>query len=589
MNSFIKYAKKYGHKLLFRRTLVDLLAVVRGRPTVKLTPDEEKQFISQNFITVNNPYPDLTLGDVIALSGKKDYFVFVDKFESFGETKRVIIIRGNSKYDTDPRGQKFYDDLQRIVEGLGYVVSYDVGEEKTRPDTSAYAWIGYSKGSDRLQYAPEDVLTVPIGANLPGAINNPDDTAFHADSEVTDDHFIITPEMQEAIEDRLSTNPAGKIQIKCELLEPAEDINSKSLYTTATPISLSKGDIVNYTGDSPIETSVGRYLLNLYMLATPFGDIIEYVNDLWSIGKVEKQIAVGILNKQITGKQRRMYIDLGTMLGHSPELFVPTSSERSITTDPNIKKRKAELLEQYKDQLDDPLIIAKIEAELIEMDKEWLKDDPAMNYHKSVNEGKSFGVHRKKLLLTVGGIERFSDKAAEYDYVPNSLAEGLDKRSFVAVANEIRKGSHNRGTETAKGGAWTKFILRIFQDLKVVEDDCGTKHGVTRVLRHYHRGSFSGRHIIDKTGKYVTTISDDNFDKYLDKEVILRSPQYCKSDAGLCYKCCGEVIESLQLEALGVLAIEISSKFMLTSMKAMHGSSLKVKKIDFKDYFRSVK
>ena len=62
----------------------------------------------------------------------------------------------------------------------------------------------------------------------------------------------------------------------------------------------------------------------------------------------------------------------GYWFGEDGSLTKQAWSERSLITDPAIAKRKAELLKQYQDHLKDPLILAKIEKELIDMDKAWL-------------------------------------------------------------------------------------------------------------------------------------------------------------------------------------------------------------------------
>lgn len=340
-------------------------------------------------------------------------------------------------------------------------------------------------------------------------------------------------------------------------------------------------DILNWTKSQKESTTIGLYLLNYLMLASVFGDKISYVNEEWNIRKTEREIAAGILDDSISVIEYRKYLDQGYFIAHFGELCVPTVTERSFTTDPQIVVRKKELLEQYADQLDDPLIIEKIEKELIAMDKAWLRDDPSSGFHDA-NAKKSYGIHRKKMFVTVGGIEAFATDGASYNFIQNSLNEGWDPKDMAVIANETRKGSYNRGKETAKGGAQTKFILRVFQDIAITEQDCGTTQTVKHRITKMNATNYVGRTI--KVGAKFEVLDDRSVLTHIDKDIALRSPMACGTVAGLCHICCGKKFGQSGIEAIGTRAIVISSKFMLASMKAFHGKIISVKNIDPFEY-----
>jgi len=336
-------------------------------------------------------------------------------------------------------------------------------------------------------------------------------------------------------------------------------------------------EISNWTKPKSESTTIGLYLLNYIILASVFGDKIDYVNEEWDIGKIEKQIAKGILDDEISVAEYRKYIDNAYFIGHFSELCVPTVTERSFITDPKVAVRKAELLEQYKGQLNDPIIIEKIESELIAMDKAWLVDDPSAGFHNA-NAKKSYGIHRKKLFITVGGIEAFDQDGASYNFIENSLDEGWDPNDMDIIANETRKGSYNRGAETQKGGAQTKFILRVFQDISITENDCGTKTTVKHMITKANYLNYVGRAI--KEGTKFIILDDNSVVNYIGKEVDLRTPLSCKTTDGLCHMCSGQKFKQSGIESIGTRAIGISSKFMLASMKAFHGKVISVTNID---------
>ena len=363
-----------------------------------------------------------------------------------------------------------------------------------------------------------------------------------------------------------------------------KDAESDKPYSVNTPITIEKGSIENYSGPK-VETTIGRYLINYIVLVQSFGDKIPYVNEEYNIGKVEKEIANKMISQEITMAEYKKYIDNGLFLGHFAELCVPTISRKSITTDPKIKVRRKELLEKYKDQLHDPLIVEKIENELIALDAEYLKGDSSEGFLDGVG-AKSRNIHRKKLFLSLGSIEEFTDGSSHGKFVEKSLSEGWDIKDFATIANDIRKGSYSRGTETAKGGALTKSVLRVFQDSTITEDNCNAKKGISIKLTKDEINKYIGRFLINTTGKTFTYLTEENKSEYLNKDVTLRSPLFCKTTNGLCYTCMGKQFGDLYIKNLSALAVDVSSTFMSLSMSAMHGSSLKSKKIEFEKYFR---
>ena len=143
-------------------------------------------------------------------------------------------------------------------------------------------------------------------------------------------------------------------------------------------IVIRPGQIANYKGEEELHTTIGRLLLNYVFLVCPFGDYIEYVNGEWKIGQIESDhILDGLLSGKIIVDQIKQYSRNLHWLGHFNESAVPSFNERSLTVDPKIIERRDELLHKYKAELaaGDATVMAKIEAELIAMDRASLKGD----------------------------------------------------------------------------------------------------------------------------------------------------------------------------------------------------------------------
>lgn len=345
--------------------------------------------------------------------------------------------------------------------------------------------------------------------------------------------------------------------------------------------TIEQGDIENYSGSSQ-KTTVGRFIFNYIILVNPFNDLIPYINDLAKLGKIEKIIAEYMITGKVTVDQFNIFLNNAYFIGHFTELGVPTLSDKAFGPPPDLKKVKKALFEKHKGNLNDPKVIKEIEDVLFKMDKEYLKDDPCTIFFDGLGS-KSYDIHRKKMYLTVGGIEAFETDNNSYVFMKNSLNEGWEKRDFKIISDEIRKASFSRGAETAKAGDQTKFILRIFNNVMIKEDDCGTTRGLSVTLNEKEIGSYVGRTVI--VGGKQTTITFDNKNQFANKPIKIRSPMYCSAKQGLCYKCCGSIYEKLGVSAIGMEMINVSSTMMMIMMKNFHGTKVEFVDVNPLEYF----
>ena len=165
------------------------------------------------------------LADVIFIIGKGDK----DNVREYSENKQkdmsnnmqnktAVIIKGNPVLVTNnEQANVFYKELASFLEELGFIVKFDPGEPFTTPEP-ADLWIGHSRGSDRLRFAPESTITIGIGVpkstenNLFPVVNHPDDEMVKRkfssgkvvegkENEELDDsnHYILTKDMKTRI------------------------------------------------------------------------------------------------------------------------------------------------------------------------------------------------------------------------------------------------------------------------------------------------------------------------------------------------------------------------------------------------------
>lgn len=360
---------------------------------------------------------------------------------------------------------------------------------------------------------------------------------------------------------------------KVQLTILSDNVESR-LMTEVDTLDVTPDDIPNVT--EPITTTVGRIIFNQLVFVDPFGKIFPFWNKPVNLGKgdVTKIVNQALLDKKITVDNYKICLDRLFYLGHFTELCTPGFTEKSITTSDEIKTKKQELYSKYKDTLNDPQTISKIEDELIAIDKAYMKGDNSNRLYTPLG-GKSFDLYRKKLYITVGGIEAFSKDSSKFEFLRNSLEDGLRVEDLSVYGNESRKGSYQRGHETQKGGYLTKLVIRAFHDSGVTTDDCGTKRGVLIDFNLVPIEKFIGRYILLQN-KWVEITNSVAKTLPKDHPYLMRSPMYCQCKNGFCYKCVGKLFAELDVKQLSLTEVDITTTFMLASMKNMHGSKLEL-------------
>ena len=349
------------------------------------------------------------------------------------------------------------------------------------------------------------------------------------------------------------------------------------LFTASDVITVEKDTLKNIKGKT--ETTVGRLLANAMLLSYPFGDVIPYINEEVKAGKVGDQVAVALKDDIITPEQVSVYFKQLYFLSSLTSLWVPSASEKSITTSPAIVKRRDELLKQHKDELDNPAVIAKIEKELIDMDREYIKDDPSSGFYKSA---KAFNVTRKQAYIMHGGESSFEDPS-KIDVIPRSLQDGWNVKDLPALINSLRDGSYARSTQTALGGEAVKTITRVFQNSFISQDDCKDKVGMPMAITNMNYKAFVGRRLVSAPDK---PLSEAALKASIGKTLTLRSPMACKVPfTDYCKVCMGDAIADND-EALSLLASATGSAFLSLFLSKFHQSNIQTEELEGLDFIQ---
>lgn len=363
-----------------------------------------------------------------------------------------------------------------------------------------------------------------------------------------------------------------------ELVE--DGVAGEPLYDNRGMASFPADSIPNHP--DAIETTYGRMLFNWLVMVYAFGNKLPFQEKTTSKAIV-KLFCERVIDDDETPPDSKTYFTASEVqrfvkaMYELPSLcqyITPTGTEKTLTTHPDMIKRRTELLEKHKDNLT-PAVIAEIQNELIELDKEWLKGDEAMDYYLS---GKAFSVKRKKMFV-MHGIEASFQEDGNFTLIPTSLDEGGDLKNMVAKNNSIREGSYDRGADTAKGGEKVTFLQRVYQNTKIIPGDCGTKLTYKFVINAQNAHAYYGLNMVE--GNKLVVLTPELAKEHFGKVVAIRRPLLCRaSHTDYCECCTGP---SLAKSPRGVASeiAAVGSDIMYAFMQSMHGTELSVAHFDF--------
>lgn len=340
-----------------------------------------------------------------------------------------------------------------------------------------------------------------------------------------------------------------------------------------------------------VTTTYGNVLINHIVLIYPFGNKIKFKTGRFTVEEIENFTAPRLTKNPPEGEERDpqlFYVDerlkfanAAFALGAYTQLCVPAHTEKMMVVPPGTKELRQSLLKQFKDRLHDPAVVAEIDKQLIAHYREWIKGDRSEGF---LITKKSIETVRKKLFL-MHGAEMSLMETMDVDLITNSLREGWSVDKFSTMINSLRAGSYNRGQQTELGGVVFKDLLRASANIRLLEEDCGTKLGLDFIGTEKTKHQLIGYNAIGDDGK-ITQIDESNYGQYLGKKVKLRTPMYCKHPfTDYCTTCVGRNLTRTPT-AISVAISDYGSVFLSIFLKSFHGKSLTTQKLDWKGLIR---
>ncbi len=160
--------------------------------------------------------------------------------------------------------------------------------------------------------------------------------------------------------------------------------------------------------------------------------------------------------------------------------------------------------------------------------------------------------------------------------IKSCYKDGLSSLEYFISTHGARKGLTDTALKTASAGYLTRRMIDVCQDLAIKEEDCGTEEGIEVYrkegeefnypfsLRIFSRTAAEdikiGKKIILKKGKIINRKTAELIGKSKIEKVKIHSPITCKTPFGICSKCYGfdlATIEPVKIgEAVGIIAAQ---------------------------------
>ena len=331
-------------------------------------------------------------------------------------------------------------------------------------------------------------------------------------------------------------------------------------------------------------TTVGRYIINLFVVTSVFHDRIPYVNYVFhGVNKFQNSVIELILADKATTDefiemQNRMF-----WLGYFPDIVVNNMSDKLVQPLPEVMEEKKRLLEKYKVEIaaGDTITYAdKVEKPLLALAKKVLEKEDSFDLY-AVGAKPSFKNNYKNMFVSYGPI--FNPIDGTFTICTNSLAEGIPQGQRNFYANSLISGSYARGKGTQVGGGMTKLVDAGMQHVVTVHNtDCKSTDYVDTYIDPGDPTGYLLRYI--KVGSSEILLTNELIPKYFGKTVKMRSPNTCKAKGFYCNKCVGDLPKQLNFTNVGYLLKRVTSTVLNMSLKSMHDSTIQVYHFNPLDY-----
>ena len=249
------------------------------------------------------------------------------------------------------------------------------------------------------------------------------------------------------------------------------DLNKPPRFDPRMEVNIPKGHVHN---DQPIRTSMGNYIYNRVLLDDDLLREVGFVNYKFS-SKVYKKLANNVVEAFADGRVKVQsvikFIDNSELYGFGRcDAFVSSITPKIAFVDERVKKRKKELLLQYRKEIaeGDTNAAVAIRDELIKVAKECIGNDPGLDlFESSVNntalpkDSIMLGWTDVKWNSTFEDVQTVEDVLSELDDMVKEEPALIDEYFYKLI--EIGEDGRTREETNDENG---KFV----SDFYVIQD-----------------------------------------------------------------------------------------------------------------------
>lgn len=339
-------------------------------------------------------------------------------------------------------------------------------------------------------------------------------------------------------------------------------------------------------------TTVGIFVYNKFFFENNLFDTIGYINESVDGGlfsSINKKLSYALLEDRISLDTLKEYLNKTQKVMPYVTILAPNYTDKMLTVSDALRKKREKILADNKEALDrgDEVVGDRVTAELLDMAKEYMGDDPSMDVYNSGARG-SIKNHFKNIFV-VKGIIKDPDPYAKqkYKFSTSNYIDGIKAEEYPLVANSLAAGPYARANKTQIGGYWEKLFVYALQHVVLDPEgsDCGTTDTVTVHLTKDNVSFWMYSYMVEN-GKFVE-LNSENADHYINKVVKFRFASMCESKTGICNRCAGNLLYKLNIKNPGITESMLMSTLKNISMKSFHDSTQKLHEIPLEKIFKN--
>lgn len=196
---------------------------------------------------------------------------------------------------------------------------------------------------------------------------------------------------------------------------------------------------------------------------------------------------------------------------------------------------------------------------------------PKHTFSRLINA--DLGKVKKQLARMVGSIGYIADNKNIIfdDPIMNTVLNGLDEDLFFNTSYGTRKGIVDKAKVTPDSGYMERSVVLNLSPVEITEKDCGSDIGFNIYIKNVDHGKSLLNRYFYYSNEWIL-FEKHHIDKFIDQNVLFRSPICCKTkNFKICQKCFGEY--ELPTNYVGILAGQyISERLTQLSMRTFHTS-----------------